>query len=99
LPVACERAGDELELWMPRLTRIDQISARLDRGAETVERSPNLIVVGVELVEARDHADGEAALARTEPADIKGISLKTDVKASNPRCRISARAAATLALL
>jgi hypothetical protein len=73
-----------------RLTRIDQISARSIGGRVRRGEIAELIVVGVELVEAETTPMVKRPLRALSPPTSKASAFKTDVESLKPSLRISA---------
>jgi hypothetical protein len=80
--MAGERAGDQLELRVPRLSGVDEEAALLQRIGESCERARHLRVVGKQLVETRRDADRRPRLDRREarPIERVGVDEARDVR-------------------
>ena len=75
LPMAGQRAGDQLELRVPGLAGIDEIAARRDRRRQPGERAAHHGVVGKQLVEAGDDAERRPRLDRRQCIAVEGVAL------------------------
>ncbi len=72
--VAGQSPGNELELWMPGLAGVDQITAGFDRRIQTGERSLQQTVIGEQLVEARDDGQRRFGIGRREAGFVEGVT-------------------------
>jgi hypothetical protein len=81
---------------MPRLPGIDEEATRLDGVGESAERSADGLVVGEELVEARDDADRGSWRQRGEAARIERVRILEPGDPPSRRPRSAPRPSRTL---
>ena len=74
-PVAGEGAGDEFELGVPGLAGIDEVAAGLDGLGEASQGADDHAVVGEELIQAGDDADGRLGPYRCYRGRVEGVAL------------------------
>src|SRR5216683_4552688 len=84
LPVAAQRARDQLELRMPRLARVDEEAAGRDGIGKAAERLAHRPIVRHELVETRDDAERGPRRKRGEARTVESVAMHKTRDPSEP---------------
>ena len=75
VPVAGQRPGDKLDLWVPGLAGIEQIAAGRDRLGQTRQRRAHRRIFGEQLVQARNDANRGGLGQCGKAGAIEGVAL------------------------